>query len=230
MRTTTSSYRWIIGASALAILFMIAVTDRFATATDETKDAQAAVSEVSANDSHSIALFAGGCFWCVESDFDYVPGVIETVSGYAGGITENPTYKTHHQGKHREVVQITYDSTKVSYEELLHTFWRSVDPTDGGGQFCDRGHSYTTAIYTLNPEQQEIASASKAELQESGVLEKPIVTPVEPAGDFWPAEHYHQNYYNENPVRYKLYRSACGRDARVGRVWGSEAHAGISQH
>jgi len=194
--------------------------------------AQSQTSQVKANPdaATAVAIFAGGCFWCVESDFDFVPGVLETVSGYTGGNTDNPTYKNHHQGQHREVVRITYDPSVVSYDQLLHTFWRSVDPTDTGGQFCDRGHSYTTAIYTMDQEQQKLALASKAELNESGVLKSPIATPVESAGQFWSAEDYHQNYYNKNPLRYKYYRTACGRDKQVKRVWGSQAHSGIEMH
>ncbi len=180
--------------------------------------------------SESIAIFAGGCFWCVESDFDAVPGVIETVSGYSGGTTKKPTYKNHHAGMHREVVQITFDASKVSYEQLLHTFWRSVDPTDDGGQFCDRGHSYTTAIYAVDQAQAEAAEQSKSQLIESGALRQDIVTPIEPAAEFWPAEDYHQNYYQKNPIRYKYYRNACGRDKRVNKVWGAEARAGIEAH
>lgn len=176
------------------------------------------------------AVFAGGCFWCVESDFDKVDGVLETISGYSGGETPDPTYKNHHQGRHREVVRITFDPEKVSYEELLHTFWRSVDPTDGGGQFCDRGHSYTTAIYTLDDEQKAAAMATKENIENSGALKKPITTVVEAVGGFWPAEDYHQDYYQKNPIRYKYYRSACRRDARVESVWGAEAHAGIKAY
>lgn len=181
-------------------------------------------------DGAKTAIFAGGCFWCVESDFDNVEGVLDTLSGYSGGETASPTYKNHHQGKHREVVQITYDPALVSYEDLLRTFWRSVDPTDAGGQFCDRGHSYTTAVYALDDEQLELAKSSKALLEESGVLKKPIVTPVELASEFWPAEGYHQDYYQKNPIRYKYYRTACRRDKRVKSVWGSQAHAGIKKH
>ena len=174
------------------------------------------------------AIFAGGCFWCVESDFDHVPGVLETVSGYSGGsTTENVTYKNHVSAGHREVVKITYDSSKVSYSELLDVFWRSVDPTDGDGQFCDRGHSYTTAIYTLNDEQAQIAAASKKALEESGALSAPIVTDISKAGLFFAAEDYHQDYYSKNPIRYNYYRYACGRDARIEALWGSEAHKGI---
>ena len=195
-----------------------------ATSTAGSGDSESVSSETGAT-----AIFAGGCFWCVETDFDSVPGVLKTVSGYSGGETEKPTYKNHHQGRHREVVQVTYDPSLVSYDQLLHVFWRSVDPTDGGGQFCDRGHSYTTAIYTTNAEQQEAALATKAKLVDSGSLKDPIVTAIEPAATFWPAEDYHQDYYLKNPLRYKYYRAACGRDNRVKKIWGSEAHSGIEK-
>ncbi len=177
-----------------------------------------------------IAIFAGGCFWCVESDFDQVPGVLETTSGYIGGNTDRPTYKNHSRGRHREAVEIAFDPTKVSYEELLEIFWRSIDPTDAGGQFCDRGFSYTTAIYTIDEAQKTLAEDSKSKLVSSSKLKKSIVTSIEPAVEFWPAETYHQDYYRKNPLRYKFYRSSCGRDKRVKSVWGEEAHAGLSKH
>ena len=169
-----------------------------------------------------VATFAGGCFWCVESDFDKMPGVVRTISGYTGGLLKSPTYKQVSAGGtgHREAVQIFYDSKKVSYEKLLDIFWRSVDPTDAGGQFCDRGRSYETAIFANSPAQRRLAEASKQKLEKSGVLKKPIVTPIETAGVFYPAEDYHQDYYKKNPLRYKFYRYACGRDARVREVWG----------
>ena len=172
------------------------------------------------------AIFAGGCFWCVESDFDAVPGVLSTVSGYIGGQNERPTYENH--PGHREAVEIKYDSTKVSYSQLLDVFWHSVDPTDGGGQFCDRGYAYTTGIYAVNPIDKAAAEASKAKMQAE--LNKPIITEIVAAPTFWPAEDYHQNYYQENPVRYKYYRYACGRDARVEEVWGASARKGIPTH
>jgi peptide-methionine (S)-S-oxide reductase len=178
---------------------------------------------------HRVAIFAGGCFWCVESDFDKVPGVTGTVSGYTGGGTEDPTYRQVSAGGtgHREAVKITYDPKTVSYDKLLHVFWRSVDPTDGGGQFCDRGDSYATAIFATDAEQRAAAEASKKALMESGVLEAPIVTPVEAAGAFYPAEDYHQDYYKKNPIRYKIYRYGCGRDGRIKALWGDQAHDGI---
>ena len=185
-----------------------------------------------AADGLAVATFAGGCFWCVESDFDSVPGVVETVSGYTGGTLENPAYKQVTAGGtgHREAVQIRYDPKQVSYARLLHIFWRSVDPTDDGGQFCDRGESYGTAIFVGNEEERLLAEASKETLDQSMVLDAPVVTPVETAGAFYPAEDYHQDYYTKNPVRYRFYRFSCGRDSRVQQVWGRQAHDGIERH
>ena len=184
------------------------------------------------DDELATATFAGGCFWCVESDFDTVPGVVETISGYTGGTTAGPTYKQVSEGGtgHREAVQIRYDPKQVSYERLLEIFWRSVDPTDGGGQFCDRGESYQTAIFAGNKEERRLAEASKEALEQSMVLDAPVVTPIEPTGEFWPAEAYHQDYYTKNPVRYRFYRFSCGRDSRVQQVWGRQAHEGIGRH
>ena len=176
------------------------------------------------------AIFAGGCFWCVESDFDKVPGVVSTVSGYTGGKTENPTYRQVTAGGtgHYEVVEITYDPAKVSYEMLLAAFWRSVDPTDGGGQFCDRGHSYKTAVFVANDKERSLAEASRKAAQR--LLDQPIVTPVLDAAPFYAAEDYHQDYYKNNPLRYRYYRFSCGRNRRVKEVWGEHAYEGIPGH
>ena len=177
--------------------------------------------DAAAGNDLATATFAGGCFWCVESDFDTVPGVVETVSGYTGGTTANPTYRQVTAGGtgHYEAVRIRYDPEKVSYERLLHVFWRSVDPTDAGGQFCDRGASYRTAIFAGTEEERRLAEASKEAVERSGVLEQGVVTPVEPLKEFYPAEDYHQGYYMKNPVRYRFYRLSCGRDARVRELW-----------
>ena len=169
------------------------------------------------------AIFAGGCFWCVESDFDKVPGVISTTSGYSGGTLQNATYRNH-EG-HREVVKVEFDPARTSFDKLAAVFFRSVDPTDDGGQFCDRGHSYTTAIYVADETQK--AAAEKAKADAEAALGKPVVTPIEAAGTFWPAEEYHQDYYKKNPIRYHFYRSACGRDDRIEQLWGKAAHQGI---
>ncbi|HET7409773.1 MAG TPA: peptide-methionine (S)-S-oxide reductase MsrA [Paracoccaceae bacterium] len=173
------------------------------------------------------AVFAGGCFWCVEADFDKVPGVLETVSGYTGGTVPEPTYRQVGSGGtgHYEAVEITYDPDEVTYEELLHTFWRTVDPTDPGGQFCDRGDSYLTAIFVADEAERAAAEASKAEAGEA--LGQEIVTPILDRAEFWPAEDYHQDYYLKNPQRYAYYRWGCGRDARVEELWGDEAFAGM---
>lgn len=174
-----------------------------------------------------VAIFAGGCFWCVEADFDKVSGVLSTTSGYIGGSAKTATYKTVSAGGtgHYEAVKIVYNPDKVSYDRLLHTFWRSVDPTDAGGQFCDRGASYKTGVFVANEAERKIALASKRKA--AAVLGKRIVTPVVKAGPFYKAEGYHQNYYTRNPIRYKVYRYGCGRDARIKSLWGSQAMAGI---
>lgn len=171
-------------------------------------------------DGLSTAVFAGGCFWCVESDFDKLDGVTDTLSGYTGGHTDNPTYKdvTFGDTGHYEAVRITYDPEKVSYETLVAYFFRHVDPTDPGGQFCDRGASYRTAIFAANAGERDIAERLKAEA--AAELGAEVVTPVLDAAAFHPAEDYHQDYYLKNPVRYKYYRFACGRDRRVHSLWG----------
>ncbi len=172
------------------------------------------------------AIFAGGCFWCIEKDFEkYVDGVVEVKSGYIGGSNDNPTYENHTEYGHREAVKIVYDDTKIDYATLLNIFFRSVDPTDGGGQFCDRGFSYTTAVYALDDGQKAAAEKAKAEAEQA--LGKPIVTPIEPASTFTDAEDYHQNYYETRTLRYTYYRAACGRDKGVKEVWGDAAYTGI---
>jgi peptide-methionine (S)-S-oxide reductase len=175
------------------------------------------------------AIFAGGCFWCVESDFDHVPGVTSTTSGYTGGHLKDPTYQdvvTETTG-HRESEKIEFDTTKTSYAKLLDVYFHATDPTDGGGQFCDRGESYTPAIFYLNDEQKKEAEAAKAAAGKE--LGQPIATKILPASTFYPAEGYHQDYYEKNPLRYKYYRYGCGRDARVEELWGKEAHRGIKE-
>jgi peptide-methionine (S)-S-oxide reductase len=172
------------------------------------------------------ATFAGGCFWCVESDFDKVPGVISTTSGYTGGTLKNPTYDqvSHSDTGHAEAVQIVFDPAKVSYETLLNKYWRSIDPTTKDRQFCDVGKPYRTAIFANDEAQLAAAKASLAALEKSKPFKEPIVTQIETAGTFYPAEEYHQDYYKKNPVRYNYYRLSCGRDARVKELWGASAH------
>ncbi|WP_102961221.1 peptide-methionine (S)-S-oxide reductase MsrA [Mangrovicella endophytica] len=176
------------------------------------------------------AIFAGGCFWCVESDFDHVDGVLETISGYIGGTLDNPTYQavSREDTGHHEAVKITYDPEKVSYEKLLEVYWHSIDPTDGGGQFCDRGPSYTSAIFTLSPQQLKQAEASKAAVEKE--LGQPVATTIQAAPTFWPAEGYHQDYYKKNPLKYQYYRYGCGRNDTVERVWGDRAFKGLKEH
>ncbi|MBL8346686.1 MAG: peptide-methionine (S)-S-oxide reductase MsrA [Rubrivivax sp.] len=171
------------------------------------------------------AIFAGGCFWCVESDFDKVPGVLSTTSGYTGGKVPNPTYQQVSADitGHAEVVQIVFDPTRVSYAQLVEKFWRTIDPTVRDRQFCDVGTPYRTAIFATSDAQFATARASLAALEKSKPFKDPIVTPVERASTFYPAEEYHQDYYKKNPVRYNYYRTSCGRDARLKQLWGSAA-------
>ncbi len=169
---------------------------------------------------YKTALFAGGCFWCVESDFQKISdGLVDVVSGYAGGTTENPTYENYAQGGHREVVEVTYDPAKVSYETLAEYLLMHIDPTDAGGSFNDRGVQYTSAIYYENEEEKAAAERVIAKIDAMKVFEKPIVTPVLPKPRFWPAEQYHQNYAENNSLKYGYYRYASGRDAFVKRAW-----------
>lgn len=166
------------------------------------------------------AIFAGGCFWCMEKPFDKIVGVISTTSGYSGGHTENPTYKSTSTGKtgHYEVIQIEYDNTKVSYERLVDELWKNIDPFDAQGQFCDKGPQYRAAIFTNDETEKELALKSKKALQDKLEDRAFIVTEVLPAKKFYPAEEYHQDYYKKNPVRYRYYRYGCGRDKRLKEV------------
>ena len=173
-----------------------------------------------AEDSTSTAVFAGGCFWCMEPPYDKTDGVIATVSGYSGGRTENPTYYEVSSGTtgHLEVLRVEYDPAKVSYEELLEIFWRNIDPLDPRGQFCDKGEQYMSAIFVRNDEERKAAEASKAAVEAK--LGQASTTKILPAAKFYPAEDYHQDYYKKNPMRYKLYRWNCGRDSRLKQLWG----------
>ena len=169
------------------------------------------------------AVFSGGCFWCTESDFDHIPGVVSTTSGYAGGKVANPSYEQVSAGGtgHIESVKVVYDPSKVSYQTLVARFFRTVDPLDSGGQFCDRGYQYRTAIFVANDAERRIAEATKA--RAAALLKKPIATLILPAGPFYAAEGYHQDYYRKNAVKYKYYRWRCGRDARLTQLWGKSA-------
>jgi peptide-methionine (S)-S-oxide reductase len=173
----------------------------------------------------AVATFAGGCFWCMEAPFDKLDGVISTTSGYTGGIVVNPTYEQVSGGRtgHAEAVQVVYDPSKVTYEKLLDVFWHNIDPTVRDRQFCDIGSQYRSAIFVHDAEQKRLALASKAELDKNKPFKAPVVTEIVDAKQFWPAEEYHQDYYVKNPVRYRYYRSGCGRDARLKELWGERA-------
>jgi peptide methionine sulfoxide reductase msrA/msrB len=180
----------------------------------------------------AVATFAGGCFWCTESDFEKVPGVVDVISGYTGGDVKNPTYEQVSSGStgHLESVEVHYDPTVITYDGLLIAFWHMVDPTDPDGQFVDRGHQYTTAIFYHDEAQREAAERSKAELAASGRYDKPIVTEIRPAGPFYPAEKYHQDYYKKNPIRYHYYRYRSGRDQYLEKVWGNDLKVNYDQY
>ncbi len=172
------------------------------------------------------ATFAGGCFWCMEPPYDALDGVISTTSGYIGGHVDNPSYEMVSSGGtgHTEAMQVVYDPAKVSYQELLDVFWINIDPTDAKGQFCDRGSQYRSGIFYHNEEQRELAQASKELLESSARLPKAVVTEVTEAPTFYPAEEYHQDYYQRHSFRYKLYRRGCGRDRVLEKLWGETDH------
>ncbi len=170
-------------------------------------------------------IVAGGCFWCVESDFEMVPGVIDVISGYTGGQTPNPSYKQVSVGNtgHFEAVTILFDDEKVSLTTLAEYFWKTIDPTDPNGQFCDKGEPYRTAMFYQNAEQKAVFDASLDKVKSTKPFSANIVTPILPAAKFYPAEEYHQSYYTKNPIRYAFYRSSCGRDRRIENLWGEVA-------
>lgn len=180
-----------------------------------------AAQEGKPNPNHAVAIFAGGCFWCMEPPYDQLEGVKETLSGYTGGHLDNPSYEqvTRENTGHYEAVKITYDPDQISFSTLLQVFWRNIDPLDAGGQFCDRGSSYRSAIFYLDEAQRQLAETSKQQVAKH--VEQEVVTELLPAKKFYPAEDYHQNYYQKNPLRYKFYRHRCGRDARLEELWGN---------
>lgn len=185
----------------------------------------AATSFVAAQSGKAVAVFGSGCFWCTESDFDKVAGVLETTSGFMGGTLANPAYETVTSGRtgHVEVVQVTYDPSKVTYKQLLEVYWRNVDPFDAAGQFCDKGSHYRPVIFTAGEDQRREAEASKAQaaMDLAARFKQPVVVSIEPAKQFWPAEAYHQDFYKKNPAHYNRYRIGCGRDARLRQIWGA---------
>jgi methionine-S-sulfoxide reductase len=178
--------------------------------------------EVIKNNNLAIATFAGGCFWCMEPPFDKLDGVVSTISGYCGGHKEDPTYREVSSGTtgHTEALQVTYDPDIVSYQELLDVFWRNINPVDEDGQFVDRGSQYRPGIFYHNEEQKKLAEESLEKLVESGIFQAPIKTEITPLVKFYPAEEYHQDYYQKNPLRYHLYRYNSGRDQFLKKVWG----------
>lgn len=178
-----------------------------------------------ADDKTAVATFGSGCFWCTESDFDKVPGVLTTTSGFMGGHVKQPSYKQVTRGGtgHTEVVQITYDPSKVSYKQLVEYYWRHVDPFDKGGQFCDRGDMYRPAIFAHTPDQEKIARESRRSIDESGRFKQKIVVEISSAGAFTPAAEHHQDFYKKNPGHYYRYRLGCRRDYRIQQIWGKDA-------
>jgi len=169
------------------------------------------------------AVFAGGCFWCMEKPFEALPGVLSVTSGYTGGEIEGPTYVqvSSHATQYLEAIRVVYDPDRIGYERLLEAYWHNIDPTQGDGQFCDRGHQYTSAVFVRTPEERTAATASKQVVQTE--LGQPVVTDIRDAQPFWVAEAYHQDFYKTNPTRYERYRKGCGRDARLAELWGAQA-------
>jgi len=178
-----------------------------------------------AADERATATFAGGCFWCMEPPFEKLPGVISVQSGYTGGTVKKPTYEQVSEGitGHAEAIQVVYDPSRIAYEKLLDVFWHNVDPLTRDAQFCDHGRQYRTSIFYHDETQQRLAEESKRALETSKRFDRPIVTEIVRAGEFWPAEEYHQRYHEKNPIRYKYYRWNCGRDRRLREVWGADA-------
>lgn len=170
------------------------------------------------------AIFAGGCFWCVQPPFEKLDGVVSVVSGYTGGTGTDPTYEDYAEKGDIEAIEVTYDPSKISYSQLLNVFWRQIDPTDAGGQFVDRGPQYRSAIFYNSEEQKQLAEKSKQELQKSGRFDRPIVTEILKASKFYKAEDYHQDYYKKNPIRYKFYRYSAGRDQYLEKIWGHDGN------
>jgi len=208
----------------LGILLLAQGYHLLANSYDEKADIQKR-NEARQNENYERAIFAGGCFWCVQPPFDHKDGVIVTTVGYTGGPEKKPTYKevSHGRTGHTESIEIIYDPEKVSYDELLDVFWMTFDPTDAGGQFYDRGSQYRPGIFYLNEGQKKAAQASKKKLQESGRFDKPIVVEITQAGEFWDAEEYHQKYYLKKPTNYKSYRIGSGRDKFIKKHWDDQA-------
>ncbi|MBF7729156.1 peptide-methionine (S)-S-oxide reductase MsrA [Pseudomonas sp. N040] len=210
---------------ALAILASLALLAGAAATIAQTDQSATPAASAPAPADYAEAVFAGGCFWCTEADFDKLPGVMQTTSGYTGGQLPNPSYEQVSSGSsgHVEAVRVRYDPAEISYAELLEAFWPTIDPVTANAQFCDKGTQYRSVIFYGNPEEQRLAQASRAALEQSGRLPGPVVTEILPAGTFYPAEAYHQDYHQRNPIRYAFYRNGCGRDERLEQLWGKPA-------
>ena len=211
-------------ASFVLVIALVAIAVPRARASTTVKSGKSTTASTSA--ARDTAVFAGGCFWCMETAYEERPGVISATSGYTGGRTKNPSYEEvcSHTTGHLEAVQVVFDPRKISYDQLLDVYWHSIDPTQADGQMADKGESYLTAIFYRNEGQKRAAEATKKAIERSGVLKgKPIVTTIRPAGPFYPAENYHQDFYEKDPLRYTTYRMACGRDARLNQIWGDKA-------
>jgi peptide-methionine (S)-S-oxide reductase len=222
MTTINSSWRrTLLNSAILLIGGLLAACEPMAAQAPQAAQTPATAQAV---ENPGVAIFAGGCFWCTESDFDKVPGVIETTSGYIGGHVENPSYEQVSAGNsgHLEAVRVRFDPSKTSYAKLLEAYWPTIDPVTANAQFCDHGTQYRSAIFYSTPQEQQLAEASKAALDKSGRLPGPVVTEILPASTFYPAEDYHQNYYQRNPLRYHYYRNGCGRDQRLEQLWGKK--------
>lgn len=209
--------------TATAATTTVAVSRSNPTPSTQARPSQNGPVGTAAPRSTEIAIFAGGCFWCMEPPYDALPGVISTESGYIGGTVANPTYEQVSAGRtgHAEALRVTYDPTKVGYQTLLEVFWRNIDPVAVDRQFCDVGNQYRSAIFPVNDEQRRLAESSKKTLQaDPRFRQQTIATRIEPTATFYPAEEYHQDYYRKNPVRYKYYRYSCGRDRRLEEIWG----------
>lgn len=217
--STTSARKRRTGLLALLVLAGALLWARVEAPAEPAKAPRQATGET------ATAIFAGGCFWCMEKPFDKLPGVRSTTSGYTGGKLRNPSYEQVSSGNtgHIEAVRIEYDPKVVSYATLVDVFWRNIDPVDARGQFCDKGYQYTSAIFFGSDDEKRVAQESKDALAASGRLPGPIATQILPAAPFYDAEGYHQDYYEKNPIRYSFYRRGCGRDARLEELWGEEA-------
>ena len=217
-----SKHIFSIGAMVVLIVLMTAWFNAGHSSQPNSKSLE----PVASNANLETAVFAGGCFWCVEASFEKLPGVAEVESGYTGGTVANPTYQqvTSQRSGHLEAVRVTYDANLIQYNDLLEAFWRMIDPTDAGGQFVDRGESYGSAIFVSDDQQRSLAEVSKEKLAESKRFDAPIVTPIRDASEFYVAESYHQDYYRTHPVKYKTYRYLSGRDQFINSAWGDDAH------